>query len=55
MKKASCISKDSRNLSKPRFGCYYCRSLLNFENLIILFLEHMGYIWFVKKLKKYCA
>ena len=49
------ISKDSSNLSKPRFGCYFRCSLVNFKNLIILFLEHMGYIWFMKKLKKYCV
>ena len=60
MKKASSISKDSNNLSKPHFGCYnnqinFRHSLVNFKNVIILFLEHMDYLWFVKKLKKYCV
>ena len=37
MKKSSSISKDSRNLSNPRFGCYFRRSLVNFKSLIIPF------------------
>ena len=37
MKKASSMSKDSSNLSKPRFGRYFHRSLVNSKNLIILF------------------
>ena len=37
MKKTSSMSKDSSNLSKPRFACYFCCSLVNFKNLTILF------------------
>ena len=33
----SSISKDSSDLNKSRFGCYFCHSLVNFKNLIILF------------------
>ena len=36
MKKTSCISKDSSNFSKSRFD-YFCHSLVNFKNLIIIF------------------
>ena len=43
MKKASSMSKDSNNLSKPHFGCYFRRSLINFKNLIILFWN----IWII--------
>ena len=43
MKKASSMSKDSNNLSKPHFGCYFRRSLVNFKNLIILFWN----IWII--------
>ena len=53
MKKASCIIKDSNNRSQSRFG-YFHRSLVNFKNFLILFLEHMGYLWFTKKLRKCC-
>ena len=35
MKKASSMSKDSNNLSKPHFGCYFHYTLVNFKNLII--------------------
>ena len=35
MKKASSMSKDSNNLSKPHFGCYFHYILGNFKNLII--------------------
>ena len=58
MKKTSSMSKDSSNLSKPRFGCYFLCNLVNFKNVIFFFfffLEHMGYVWFVKKLKRCCA
>ena len=34
MKKASSMSKDNSNLNKPRFGCYFRRSLINFKNLV---------------------
>ena len=44
MKKNSYMSKDSNNLSKPHFGCYFFRSLFNLKNVIILFLEHMDYL-----------
>ena len=37
MKKASSMSKDSSNLSKLCFGCYFHCSLVNFKNLTILF------------------
>ena len=42
------MSEDSNNLSKPHFGCYFCHS-------VVAFLEHMDYLWFMKKLKKYCV
>ena len=48
MTKVSSMSKDSNNLSKPYFGCYFCHS-------VVTFLEHMDYLWFIKKLKKYCV
>ena len=31
------MSEDSSDLNKPCFGCYFCRSLVNFKNLIIVF------------------
>ena len=34
VKKTSSMSKDSSNLSKSRFSCYFCRSLVNFKNQI---------------------
>ena len=37
MKKVSYMSKDSDNLSKPHFGCYFRRSLVNFKNLKFFF------------------
>ena len=37
MKKTSSVNKDSSNLSKPCFDCYFHCSLVNFWNLIILF------------------
>ena len=37
MKKTSCMSKDSSNVRKSRFGCYFRHSLVNFKNLMILF------------------
>ena len=37
MKKASSMSKDSNNLSKLHFGCYFCHNLVNFKHLIIFF------------------
>ena len=43
MKKASSMNRDSNNLSKPYFDCYFCRSLVNFKNLIILFWN----IWII--------
>ena len=43
MKKASSMSKDSSNLSKPHFDCHFRRSLVNFKNLIILFCN----IWII--------
>ena len=43
MKKAVSMNKDSNNLSKPNFDCYFCRSLVNFKNLIILFWN----IWII--------
>ena len=49
MKKTSSMSKNSSNLSKSRFGCYFRRSLVNFKNLIIIFWN-IGYAWFVKYL-----
>ena len=48
------MSKDDRNLRKSRFGCYFICSLVNFKIFIILFFEHMGYLWFVKKFKMCC-
>ena len=33
MKKTSFMNKDSCSFSKPSFGCYFCRSLVNFKNL----------------------
>ena len=54
MKKISSMSKDSSDLSKLRFGCYFHCSLVNFKNNNS-FLEHMGYVWFVKKLKRCCV
>ena len=41
MKKTSLMSKGISNLSKSCFVCYFCRTIDNFENLIILF----GNIW----------
>ena len=43
LKKANSMSKDSNNLSKPRFNCYFRRSLVNLKNLIILFWN----IWII--------
>ena len=37
MKNTTSMSKDSSNLSKSRFGCYFHRSLVNFKTLTILF------------------
>ena len=37
MKKTSSLSKDSSNVSKSHFSCYFGRSLVNFKDLIILF------------------
>ena len=37
VKKNSCMSKYSSNLSQSRFGCYFRCSLVDFKNLIILF------------------
>ena len=37
MKKTSSMSKDSSNISKSRFGCFFRRSLVDFKNLVILF------------------
>ena len=54
MKKASSMSKDSNNLSKPHFGCYFHYILVNFKKPNY-FLEHMDYLWLVKMLKKYCV
>ena len=51
MTKASSMSKDGRNLSKSRFGCYFHCSLVNFK-IVLFFFKHMGYLWFVKKLGK---
>ena len=31
------MSKDGSNLSKSFFGCYFCCSLVNFKNFVILF------------------
>ena len=36
------MSKDSSNLNKPRFGCYFRRNLVNFKNLIIIFWNRYG-------------
>ena len=35
MKKTSSMSKDSSNLSKPRFGCYFPCNLVNFKSVIL--------------------
>ena len=43
MKKASSMNKDSINLRKPHFGWYFCHSIFNFKNLIILFWN----IWII--------
>ena len=43
MKKTSSMIKDSSNVSKSRFGCYFRRRIVNFKNLIILF----WYIWVI--------
>ena len=48
MKKSSCMSKDGSNLTKSRFGCYFCRSLVNFKNFLILFWN----IWVIYGLHK---
>ena len=37
MKKATHMSKDSSNSSKLRFSCYFCCSLVNLKDPIILF------------------
>ena len=37
MKKTCSMGKGSSDLSKSQFGCHFCRSLVNFKNLIILF------------------
>ena len=47
MKKTTSMSKDSSNLSQPRFG--YSKKPDN------SFVKHMGNIWFVNKLNKYCV
>ena len=52
MKNVSSMSINSNNLGKPHFGYYFCCSLVNFKNLIILFWKKN---FFVKKLKKYCV
>ena len=44
MKETIFMSKDGSNLSKTHFGCYFRRGSVNFKNLIILFLEHIGYL-----------
>ena len=60
MKKTSSMSKDGSNLTKSHFDCYFRCSLLNLKNFKNLFwkqnsfLEHVGYLWFVKKLRKCC-
>ena len=51
MKKTNSMSVDGSKLSKSHFDCYFRRSLVNFKNLIILFLEHVDYAWLVKKLE----
>ena len=48
MKKTSSMSKDSSNISKSRFGCFFRHSLVNFKNLIILFWN----IWVMNGLWK---
>ena len=42
MKKTSSMSKDSSNLSKPRFGCYFPCNLVNFKNVIFFFVFFFG-------------
>ena len=55
MKKSTSITKDGGNLGKSRFGCLFRRSLVNFKKPDNSFVEHMGNIWFVNNLNKYCV
>ena len=50
IKNTNSMSKDGSNVSKSRFGCYFCRSFVNVKNLIF----GMGCLWFVIKLSKCC-
>ena len=47
------MSKYGNNLSMSRLGCFLCRSLVNFKNLMTDFLEQMYCLRFVK-LRKCC-
>ena len=53
MKETTSMSKHGSNLSC--FGCFFRRSLVNFKKPDNSFVEHMGNIWFVNKLNKYCV
>ena len=55
MKKSTSMTKDGSNLGKSRFGCFFCRTLVNFKKPDNSFVEHMGNVWFVNKLNKYCV
>ena len=50
MKKSRSMSKVSNNLSKPHFGCYFLRSLVNFKNLI--FFGTYGLFMFYEKVEE---
>ena len=47
--KASFMSINSSNLSKPCFGCYFRRSLVNFKKLIILFFGRFRLQYMVRE------
>ena len=42
MKKTSSMNENGSNLSMSRSGCYFCRSLVHFKNLILLFWNIWG-------------
>ena len=49
MKKNSSMIKDSIDISESHFGCYFRCSLCQLIQKLNSSLEHMGYVWFVKK------
>ena len=54
MKKTSSMSKDSSNLSKPRFGCYFPCNLVNFKNVFFFFFFFFWNIWDIWKRQSSC-